>query len=120
MFSPADVDVLMGMADFNKSPENFGDLYGTMLSSDGTYVIKFTGTAANIKMGFNGENWRLKFQKYFEENDKRNNETNFLLFMKNEMQIQGISLYQVKSNGKVFEHKLNAAQINAESTECGN
>lgn len=119
MFSPADVDVLMGMADFNKSPENFADLYGTMLSSDGTFVIKFTGTATDIKTGFDSEYWRLKFKKYFEENDKRNPETNFLLFMKNEMQVKGISLYKVKSDGKVFEQKLNTGQTKAESFECG-
>ena len=121
MFSPADVNVLMGMADFNKSPENFADLYGTMLSSDGTFVIKFTGTAADIKTGFGGKNWRLKFQNYFEENmDTNDNPTLFLKFLKDKMQVKGISLYKVQSDGKVYEYKLNTAQTKAEPFECGN
>lgn len=119
MFSPADVDVLMGMADFNKSPENFADLYGTMLSSDGTFVIKFTGTAADIKTGFDTAVWRKKYEDYFTVEDG-NNETKFLLFVKNEMQVKGISLYKVKSDGKVYEYKLNTAQTKAEPFECGN
>lgn len=120
MFSPADVDVLMGMADFNKSPENFADLYGTMLSSDGTFVIKFTGTASDIKTGFDTSAWRKKYEDYFTENKDINIETNFLLFMKNKMQVKGISLYKVKSDGKVYEYKLNTAQTKAEPFECGN
>ncbi len=119
MFSPADVDVLMALANLNKSPENFGDLYGTMLSSDGTYVIKFTGTAADIKMGFDTEYWRLEYQDYFKR-EEGNTQTKFLRFMKNKMLIQGVSLYKVKPNGKVFEYKLNAAQNDAEPIECGN
>ena len=120
IFSTYDLNTLMGMADFNKSPENFGDLYGTMLSSDGTYVIKFTGSTSDIKMGFGTEAWNKKYADYFVENDKNTLETNFLLFMKNKMQITGISLFNVKSNGKVFEMKLNASGTKAESIECGN
>lgn len=120
MFSPADVNVLMGMANLHKSPENFADLYGTMLSSEGTYVIKFTGTATDIKTGFGTEDWKTTYEEYFIKNKERGNEINFLLFMKNEMQVKGVSLYEVKSNGKVYEYKLNTAQTKAESFECGN
>lgn len=120
MFSPADVDVLMEMADFNKSPANFSDLYGTMLSSEGTYVIKFTGTADDIKTGFDTTTWRDDYKEYFTKHKDRKRETNFLLFMKNEMQVLGISLYKVKSDGKVFEQKLNTAQTDVQSIECGN
>jgi hypothetical protein len=120
MFSPADVDALMEMADFNKSPENFADLYGTMLSSDGTYVIKFTGTADDIKTGFGTKTWRTTYEEFFLEKDKIDNETKFLLFMKNKMQVKGISLYKVKSDGKVYEYKLNTDQTKAEPFECGN
>ncbi len=119
IFSTYDVNTLMGMADFNKSPENFGDLYGTMLSSDGTYVIKFTGNASDIKMGFGTAVWEQKYKDYFRK-EEGSIETKFLRFMKNQMQVTGISLYNVKSNGKVFEIKLNADETKTESTECGN
>ncbi|WP_143885287.1 hypothetical protein [Chryseobacterium binzhouense] len=93
---------------------------GFMLSSDGTYVIKFTGTAADIKMGFDTEYWRVEYKNYFDKYFDRDNETNLLLFMKNKMLIQGVSLYKVKPNGKVSEYKLNTTQTNAEPIECGN
>jgi hypothetical protein len=40
--------------------------------------------------------------------------------MKNKMQIKGVSLYKVKSDGKVQEYKLNATQTKVEPFECGN
>jgi len=119
IFSPYDVNILMGMADFNKSPENFGDLYGTMLSSDGTYVIKFIGNTSNIKMGFGTDDWEQKYADYFKEYKDLNIETRFLKFMRDKMQVTGVSLYKVRSNGKVFEIKLNVAGTKAESAECG-
>lgn len=121
--SPADVNTLMSMANFNSSTGTFGDLYGTMLSRDGTYVIKFTGTATDINTSFGttkeiAEKWRSKFAKYFEKNVGRTNETNFLLFLKDEMQVNGISLFKVKNNGSVFEIKLNEAGKRAISEKC--
>ncbi len=40
-----------------------------MLSSDGTFVIKFTGTAADIKTGFDTAVWRKKYEDYFTVED---------------------------------------------------
>lgn len=121
--SPADVAVLMGMASFSATSGTFGDLYGTMLSRNGTYVIKFTGTASDINTSFsdtpaNIKKWRDKFATYFKENDGRTNETNFLLFLRDEMQANGISLFKVKNNGSVYEVKLNETGKKAISEKC--
>ena len=123
MPSPADVNTLMEMADINKSTADFKDLYGVMLSSDGTYVIKFTGTAADINTSFGTteaikKKWREDFAEYFKENDKPSNETNFLKFLRDKMQVNGVSLFNVKSNGNVYEVKLNAAGTKAVSEKC--
>lgn len=72
MPSPADVNTLMLMADINKSTGDFKDLYGTMLSSNGTYVIKFTGTVTDINTSFGTTDavkkiWRDKFTEYFDK-----------------------------------------------------
>ena len=115
MFSPADVNALMEMASYANG--NYGDLYGTMVSSDGNYTIKFTGTAADIKTGFDTKQWRDDFKDYKIQHDRWSNEKLFLKFLSEKMNVKGISLYKIKSNGTV-QNKTLDANNKVQSTDC--
>lgn len=115
MFSPADVNALMEMASYANG--NYGDLYGTMVSSDGNYTIKFTGTAADIKTGFDTKQWRDDFKSYKIQNKNWSNEKLFLKFLSEKMNVKGISLYKIKSNGTVQNKTLDANNI-IQSNDC--
>ncbi|HIC8755267.1 TPA: hypothetical protein ACW72O_001031, partial [Elizabethkingia anophelis] len=108
MFSPADVNTLMSIIDKNKTDTDFSQYYGSMISSSGNYIIKFTGTASDIKTGFDTDEWRKKYAKYMETN-KGSLERKFLNFLRDEMQVSGISLYEVRRNGKKIEEKVLSA-----------
>ncbi|MEW7402035.1 hypothetical protein AB2S31_17440 [Elizabethkingia anophelis] len=108
MFSPADVNTLMTIIDTNKSDTDFSQYYGSMISSSGNYIIKFTGTASDIKMGFDTDEWREKYAAYIKKN-KGSLERIFLNFLRDEMQVSGISLYEVRRNGKKIEEKVLSA-----------
>ena len=51
----------------NRSSGNFADYYVSMVASDGTYTLKFTGTATDIQVGNSIEEWRKHFAKYLED-----------------------------------------------------
>ncbi|WP_407482861.1 hypothetical protein [Elizabethkingia anophelis] len=108
MFSPADVNTLMSIIDKNKTDTDFSQYYGSMISSSGNYIIKFTGTASDIKTGFDTEEWRKKYAKYMETN-KGSLEKKFFNFLRDEMQVSGVSLYEVRRNGKKIEEKVLSA-----------
>jgi hypothetical protein len=116
MFSPADVNTLMTMAGYS-TDGNYGDLYGTMVSSYGNYTIKFTGTASDIKTGFDTEEWRKSYLKYKEEHDLWSLEKLFLNFLKDKMNVKGVELYKIKSNGTVQKKTLNSTN-NVQSNDC--
>jgi len=115
MFSPADVNTLMVLAGHITNGD-YSHLYGTMVSSYGNYTIKFTGTAADIKTGFKGETWRKKYAKYIEK-ENGTLEAKFLRFLKDEMNVQGIELYKIKSNGTIKKKSLNSNN-NVQSDDC--
>lgn len=115
MFSPADIDALMIMAQY-QTDGNYGNLYGTMVSSSGNYTIKFTGAAIDIKTGFGTDDWRKKYAKYFKDKDG-SSEKKFLTFLKEEMKINGVSLYKIKSNGTIQKKEL-GGDGKVKSTDC--
>ncbi|MDY3391579.1 hypothetical protein PG653_10195 [Riemerella anatipestifer] len=115
MFSPADVDALMTMAQMQTSG-NYADLYGTMVSSDGIYTIKFTGTAEDIKTGFNTREWGNKMVEFWKRS-RGSHELKFLKFLKDEMKINGVSLYKTKNNGTV-QNKTLGNNNRIQSSDC--
>lgn len=117
MFSPADVNTLMTMAQF-AADGDYSDLYGTMVSSTGNYTIKFTGTAADIKTGFDSDDWQTAYIAYREKNDKWSVERLFLNFLKYKMNVQGVDLYKIKDNGTVQRKVLNPANNKVDSNDC--
>lgn len=115
MFSPADVNTLMELAKIQTNG-NYGDLYGTMLSSTGNYIIKFTGTAANIKTGFDTEDWRKAFKKFIMD-EKGSLEKKFLRFLSEKMGVTGVSLYKINSDGTVEQKTLSSDGV-VTPTKC--
>ena len=116
MFSPGDVSFLMDMAQL-QTDGNYEDLYGTMVSSYGNYTIKFTGTSADIKTGFDTEKWKDKYREYRDSNKEMSFEKLFLTFLRDQMQVEGVSLYKIKDNGTVQQKTLNANNT-VNTVEC--
>ncbi|MFC4384379.1 hypothetical protein ACFO0Q_24055 [Chryseobacterium bernardetii] len=116
MFSPADVNTLMTMAGF-VTDGNYSDLYGTMVSSYGNYTIKFTGTSADIKTGFDEEKWQTDYRNYKIKNNSWSFEKLFLKFLRDEMNVHGVGLYKIKSNGTIQRKTLNSDD-KIDSTDC--
>lgn len=82
------------------------DVFGMMISSSGTYMLKFEGNPSDID-GFRRTKDELKsiYKKYFKEN--YNKEKAFLLFLKNEINVEGIRLIKIKSKGQTQTKTLN-------------
>lgn len=99
MFSPEDVRqflIIAVNAQNNTIPIN--DIYGTMVSSTGTYQLKFTGNVADINKKNNAINWDTLDKTYIKYLDK-NIETGFLQFLKDKIGIDGIELYKIEASG---------------------
>ncbi|WP_200588095.1 hypothetical protein [Pedobacter segetis] len=105
MFSPNDVNTLMQIVDRNKNSGDFSPYYMSMTSSDGNYTIKFTGSSADIKTGFNTPAWNKEYIKFM-DNDLQSNEKLFLRFLQEKMDITGVELYKINDNGSVEKKTL--------------
>ncbi|MDQ0591644.1 hypothetical protein QFZ37_000013 [Chryseobacterium ginsenosidimutans] len=116
MFSPADVNTLMTMAQMATNGD-YSQLYGTMVSSYGNYTIMFTGTASDIKTGFDTEQWTKNYVNYRILHKFWSFEKLFLNFLKEEMNVHGVELYKIKSNGTVQKKTLNSNN-NVQSSDC--
>ncbi len=99
MFSPADVNTLMNLANINRSSGDFSPYYVSMVTNNQHYIIKFTGSANDIQTGFGGEVWKDRYREHMSK--FYNLEKGFLQFLKNEMSVNGVELYKVKNNGAV-------------------
>lgn len=115
MFSPADVNQLMLLTHRNRFSGDYSQYYITMVTTNGTYTLKFTGSAADIKLGFGTDQWRRHFVNAFEETPQKGRNTPvklekfFLKYLKETMQINSMSLYKINDNGTVDEKKLDVA-----------
>ena len=96
IFSPADVKsfiLLLVNAHNNNIP--LSDIYGIMVSSSANYILKFEGTYSNINLGLNFDGLN---QKYLKAITKNKEEVGFLKFLKDDMGMNGISLYKINSD----------------------
>ena len=77
-------------------------------SSNNNFTIRFTGNIADVQNNYTTiaqkEALRLKYEEYFKRGNKIKN---FLLFLKNEIGIDGIRLFKMKNNGDIEEKVLN-------------
>ncbi|SDG88768.1 hypothetical protein [Winogradskyella thalassocola] len=124
IFSPKDIRTFLQLLE-NAHNNNLAtsDIYGTMVSSSGTYILKLDGDINNVLTQFtpsmSGQLASLamknKFKKYF--NEYSNIEKAFLHFLKNEVGVSGIKLFEIKNNGTIKEKKLKQ-NGNVESNTC--
>lgn len=100
MFSPADVMLFLRIA-LNAKNSNIpvSDTYGVMVSSTGTYQLKFTGNAADISKKYSNINWGENLDEIYKEIIANNGlEKGFLKFLKDKIGIDGIELYKMETN----------------------
>ena len=115
MFSPQDVISFLSMvkrAWGSKTP--MSQLYATMVSSTGTYTLKFVGNPAKIPNSFNKKNLTETYKKLMKRTNK---EKGFLKFLKHHIGVEGIQLYKVKNNEKIQHKKLNYKE-KVEKEDC--
>ena len=117
ILSPGDIIKFLQIvvkAHFSSTP--LSDVYGTMVSSSGTYTLKYSGTyPANFS--FNEKNIDNIYLEYFEE--EKNTEKAFLLFLKEKIGIQGIELYKIAADGTRNKKSLDANNT-VQNTLCNN
>lgn len=116
MFSPADVNTLMNLADQNRTSGDFSQYYVSMVSSYGHYMIKFTGSASDIQTTFGGKAWAKEYKDFMDSYTDL--ERGFLRFMKEKMGIEGVELFEVKNNGTIKSIGLKADGKTKEKKDC--
>ena len=116
MFSPQDIkQFLETLLNTKTNTIPIADVYSTMVSSSGTYTLKFTGNIADINTNFNwGTDLNDKFKLAIK---KDGNELGFLLFLKDNIGIKGIILYKVNDDGTSEKKSLDAINL-LQTTPC--
>ncbi|GAK92340.1 hypothetical protein JCM19298_2828 [Nonlabens ulvanivorans] len=115
MFSPKDLDWLLdavansqsGNATAAQNANAAREVFNVMVSNRGNYMIKFEGPISqllSIPANFNFRDPDLK-ERYTKAINK-NREAGFLRFIRDEFQINDVSLYYFKDNGDVFRIEL--------------
>jgi hypothetical protein len=113
IFSPKDVGQFLEFLNntkINNAPVK--DVYSTMISSSTVYQLRFTGNITDVKIDFDYEILNEKYRVAIRENKEK---LGFLKFLKDNININGIELYEIKDDGstnKFFldsDNKLTAA-----------
>lgn len=126
IFSPADINYFMKMI---KNAQDAGrplkDVYAVMVSSIGNYQIRFTGNEYQINIFTPAQ--MITISKLFKEFMNRNGirkpkdlEFGMLKYMQEKMNLKGISLYRMNSDGTSTEIKLNIDKTDREEINCSN
>lgn len=106
MFSPADVERFLSLlinAKVNNIP--IENVYGTMVSSSGIYMLRFTGNIADVRTNFEWDGLNEIYKKSINDDGV---EKGFLNFIKNNIGINGISLFKIKNDGTSENKTLNS------------
>ncbi|TCN59433.1 hypothetical protein D0809_05930 [Flavobacterium circumlabens] len=108
MFSPSDVKSFIALLD-NAHRNNIAldNVYGTMISSEGDYTLRFEGVYSDLNMGLNFDANMNKKYKEVMEDYKSSREVGFLKFVKEQIGINGISLFKINKNGTSAKKTLN-------------
>lgn len=116
MFSPRDVITLLSIAKrhigTNVSVSRF---YGTMVSSSGTYTIKFMGDPTQIPNNYNEAGLKTEYLKLTKRYGR---ERGFLKFLDEKLGVEGVKLYKIKNNGRIKKKTLNdRGRLNTDDCE---
>ncbi|MCY0969530.1 hypothetical protein [Chryseobacterium wangxinyae] len=127
MFSPADLATFLTSCVVNADTNgNIGDAYAMVITSQGNYILKYTGFSTTFGIGPNGTNfWNawyerelLEIQNEDKSFDQNKIEKVFLRFLKEKVKIDGVQLYKVdKITGKANELTL-GSNNNVIPTPC--
>lgn len=109
MFSPADVGYFMDMLSHAQAGgRSLSNVYAVMVTSSGSYQIRYTGTGAQIKTFTETQIKGFKDSYLKSMTKSQNLESNFLKFLKEKMGIDGVNLYRMQQIGKTTEVKLDS------------
>lgn len=106
VFSPGDIITFLDLVT-NASNNNIStlDVFGFVVSSYGTYTIRFNGNVnditnniADLRTKYNNGTLNNEYKKLVK---KFGRERGFLKFLKHEIGIQGINLYKIKNSGRI-------------------
>ncbi|UFH30894.1 hypothetical protein LNP04_13005 [Chryseobacterium sp. C-71] len=121
MFSPADIIYFMDLVKNAKEKgQPLSDVYGVMVSGSGNYQIRFTGNENQIKTFTDAQKEAFKnpFIDFISKNKKMSLELKFLKFIDENMNLKGVTLYRMNSNGTTTEIRLNTDKTDKIETNC--
>ena len=101
-----------------------GEVYATMVSSNINYQIRFTGNQYQIKTFTGAQRDAFKDPYTILMGSRIGNqnllELGFLQFISEKMNLKGITLYRMNSDGTNTEIKLNTDKTGTLETNCPN
>ncbi|MBP0611973.1 hypothetical protein J8J42_02800 [Chryseobacterium sp. cx-311] len=123
IFSPADINYFMQLiANALEQGRPLDSVCGIMISSMNNYQIRFTGNQYQIKTFTPNQMtiFRVEFEKYmrYRKDKSHSLEFGFLKFLDEKMNLKGITLYRMNSNGSTTEVKLNNDKSDTSETAC--
>ena len=113
MLSPKDIFSYLKIiknTKFNGIP--LSSTYGTMVSSSGTYTLRFTGNPNDVPNSFNFN--AEEYKSYIEDNGE---EVGFLKYLKDKVNLNGLRLFKIENNS-VKEKTLSSDESSTNSIEC--
>lgn len=116
MFSPRDVSTLLEIVKQNKDSTDFSPYYVSMVTSSGQYELRFTGTSGNVQTGFGGPAWNERYKNFMQR--YTNIEKGFLKFLREEMNVGGVSLYKINRDGSADQKQLSSNNRSVTTTPC--
>ena len=125
MSSPADIAYFMDLIQNAQTKgHSLDDAFGIMISSMNNYQFRFTGNEYQIKT-FTDEQTkahREPYRKHMEPfiDKPKKLELGFLQYISEKMNLKGITLYRMNSDGSTTEIKLNADKTDTLETTCPN
>lgn len=123
MFSPADVIYMMDMLRNAKTRGYaFSDVSGTMVTSTGTYTLRFSGNEYQLK-SFTMEQYQGYTSSYIDfmtSNTNLSLEQKFLQFIDTKMNVKGIELFKLNDDGSNTKISLNSDKSSVTTSNCPN
>lgn len=107
IFSPADLIKFLQMAhatSYNGIPTE--DVYGAVVTTNGTYVLKFTGNPTDI-INIPNTNELDKYYLQYLSKFKNDQEKAFLNFLKDKIPVSGIQLLKIDNYNNIINQSLN-------------